>query len=246
MRRLKLVPRRWARSQMDSSVGASPQAARLRSPRWSDFRLWVGIALIVASMFAGARLLSQGSDAVTVWAAERDLSVGAQQLQLRPVTVSLGSVEADYLPATEQPTGALQVPIAEGELIPRSALAAPESEPTRKVTVGVDPMHAPVGLLPGDVVDIWSTPKPDTGLGGGTGSPDPFLVLSGVSVDHVAEDSLGLSGQFAVVLQVRPDDVLEVVKAARMGSVDLVTVPVESQLSANVADDQPNLSAAER
>lgn len=245
MRIPRLTPRRRNTEQRDASLGNSPKATRLRSRRWGDLRLWVGMALIVASMFAGARLLSQGTDSVTVWQAQRDLSVGSQNVQLRPVTVSLGSVEGDYLPATEQPVGALRFPIREGELIPRSAFGSPEVGPTRMVTVGVDPMHAPVGLQPGDIVDVWSTPAADASVGETGRAVEPVLVLSNVSVDHVADDAMGISGQFAVVLRVHPREVAELVRAARIGAVDLITVPVDSQYDDDSSAAGTGLTAAQ-
>lgn len=179
-------------------------------------------------MFVGARLLSQGSDAVAVWQAERDLSVGSQEWSLRPVTVALGSAFDDYVPVTEQPQGRLRVPVAAGDLLPRSALGSVQEEPTRTVTVGVDPLHAPVDLAPGDVVDVWSTPAAPSGIGE-AGGLEPTLVISDVHVEDIASDSLGVGGQMAVVLTVAPERVVDVVRAARIGSVDLVAVPVQSQ-----------------
>jgi hypothetical protein len=219
------------------STAAPPSAVRLRSPRWSDVRLWLGVGLLIASMFIGARLMSQGSDTIAVWQAERELSVGSTQWQLRPVTVSLGAASADYVPVTEQPTGVLRVPVAAGDLLPRSAFGSPERGPTRTVTVGVDPLHAPVDLTVGDVVDVWSTPEVDSLVAGSDIPPEPVLVLPSVSVQEVAADSLGVGGEMAVVLSVQPEQVASIVSAGRIGAVDLVRVPTDSQLLAEVAVD---------
>ncbi|HEV8023734.1 MAG TPA: hypothetical protein VGP37_02470 [Candidatus Nanopelagicales bacterium] len=207
-----------------------PRAVRFRSPRWGDVRLWLGVGLLIASMFVGARVLSQGSDTIAVWQAERDLSVGSQQWALRPVTVALGDASGDYVPVTEQPAGTLRVPVAAGDLLPRSALGTGDQGPTRTVTVGVDPLHAPVGLAPGDVVDIWSTPAADSVIGSSGASLEPTLVLSEVSVEQVGADSLGVGGEMAVVVAVDPQLVADVVRAGRIGAVDLVRVPVDSQV----------------
>ena len=220
---------RTATPASSPGIAAAPRAQRLRSPRWSDLRLWLGVGLLIVSMFVGARLLSQGSDTIAVWQAERDLSVGSREWELRPATVSLGAATSDYVPVTEQPTGMLRVPVAAGDLLPRSALGEPIDGPRRTVTVGVDPLHAPVGLAPGDVVDVWSTPAADSMIGAEGESLEPRLVLANVSVEHVASDSLGVGGQMAVVLTVAPEQVPEVVRAGRIGAVDLVRVPVDSQ-----------------
>jgi FixJ family two-component response regulator len=74
---------------------------------------------------------------------------------------------------------------------------------------------------------------------------DPVLVLPNVSVDHVANDSMGISGQFAVVLRVHPQDVAELVRAARIGAVDLITVPVDSQYDDDASASSTGLTAAQ-
>lgn len=184
--------------------------------------------LLVASMFAGARLLSQDSETITVWQAGRDLAAGATVQDLRPVTVALGSAETDYVPVDEQPTGRLQYPLAAGELLARSALSSAGELPSRIITVGVDPLHAPVDLAPGERVDVWATPSDTTFLedpaqaqGITTG---PRLALESVLVEHVGSDALG--GQVAVVLRVQPEQVPDIVSATRSGSIDLVKIPM--------------------
>lgn len=223
----KLAFRRgWRRRSGQDAVAASATPAhRIRAPRWSDVRLWIGVILVVGSMFAGARLLSHGSQTIAVWQAERDLSVGSEQWQLRPVSVSLGAAADDYIPAIEQPVGTLRVPVNAGELVPRSAFEESSFGPTRKVTVGVDPLHAPIDLHAGDVVDVWSTGT----AASGEVEVDPQLVLEKVSVEQVGDGVGGMGGQLAVVLRVQPQDVSSLVRAARSGAVDLVTVPLDAQ-----------------
>jgi len=67
--------------------------------------------------------------------------------------------------------------------------------------------------------------------------PEPVLVLPSVSVQEVAADSLGVGGEMAVVLSVQPEQVASIVSAGRIGAVDLVRVPTDSQLLAEVAVD---------
>lgn len=193
-------------------------------------RLWLGLVLVVGSMFAGAHLMSQDAPTVTVWQASRDLSAGAPALHLQPVTVALGSVSGEYLPVEELPTGQLRFPVAEGELIPRSALEDASDEPTRIVTIGVDPLHAPIDLTAGDRLDVWSTPS-DNPMGGPVSSADvglgPSLVLENVLVELVSADSMG--SRLAVVVRVAPEDVASLVQASRAGVIDLVSVPAVSQ-----------------
>lgn len=44
--------------------------------------------MITMAMAAGALVLSAGDDTVTVWRAERDLSVGSRPVHLAPASVS--------------------------------------------------------------------------------------------------------------------------------------------------------------
>lgn len=174
--------------------------------------------------------MSQDAPTVTVWQASRDLSAGAPALHVQPVTVALGSVSDDYLTADEQPAGQLRFPIAEGELIPRSALEDLSTGPTRIVTIGVDPLHAPIDVAAGDRVDVWSTPS-DNPMTGPVSSADlaigPSLVLENVLVELVSADSMG--SRLAVVVRVSPEDVASLVQASRAGVIDLVSVPALSQ-----------------
>lgn len=180
-------------------------------------------------MFIGAHVLSQDSPTVTVWQASRDLSIGATPTHLQPVTVALGSVASDYVSVDVQPVGRLRIPITEGELLPRSALVTDTEQASRIVTIGVEPLHAPIDLASGDRVDVWSTAEQGASPVAG---PEvlaalPTLVLANVLVEAVSVDSMG--GQLAVVVRVAPDQVATLVQAARAGSVDLVSVPSLSQ-----------------
>ena len=203
---------------------ADRPALRMRMPRWTDFRLWLGLVVVVGAMFVGARVLSAGSETVTVWQATRDLSQGAAIADVRPVTVALGDASEDYIPADEAVSGVVLWPVAAGELVPRRALGAGGLTGMRLVTVPVDPLHLPPGVMPGDLVDIWATPG-----GGANVVPVPQLVIPNVSVASVAEDTVGIGGQIAVVLTVGEADVPRLVTAMRGGDLDLVAVPLASQ-----------------
>jgi hypothetical protein len=179
-------------------------------------------------MFAGAKLLSQESEAITVWQVGRDLSAGAEAIDLKPITVALGQAQEDYFSVDEIPTGRLRFPVESGELLPRSAMTGSQQEPSRVITVGVDPFHAPVDVAPGDRVDVWSTPSTSTYLPDSPAndrSPNPRLALESVLVERVESDSLG--GRKAVVLRVRPKNVGDLVRASRSGTIDLIKVPVQ-------------------
>lgn len=201
------------RSSADAAV---PRVRRMGRATWGDARLWLGLALVAASMLVGARLMADGDDTVTVLRATRDLSVGARLDGLVAVRMPRDAAQ----PYLDQPIdGVLRWPVLAGELVPRSAVATSPPEPTRAVTVPVDPLHAPPALQPGDRVDVWSSPA--------DGSGPPLLVLAAVPVASASPEQ-GLGGEIGVVLDVPMDDVAGIVAAARSGVVDLVAVPAAS------------------
>lgn len=209
------------------SAGEStiPSARRIARWQWRDLRLWFGLALIVVSMLAGARLLSSSQESVTVWRAVRDLAPGAVP-EVEPVTVVLGDSASAYAVASTPLAGRMRMPVAAGALIPAGATASVETAQSRQVTVAVDPLHAPVDLAAGDIVDVWATPS---SAGQSTGVP--VLVLPKALVLQSSPDALGVAGQLAVVIEVAADEVTQVVTAVRTGQVDLVEVPLSGTTS---------------
>lgn len=206
----------------DGGTVAAPAATRQRTARFSDLRLWLGILLLVGSTAAGSLLLSRGEDTVTVWRTTRDLAPGIAPTGLEPVAVSPDLAGEGYARPGDVLEGHLRWPITSGGLLPLAALDAAPRPKTRQVTVPVDPLHAPVALQSGDLVDVWSMPRPD---GGSPGGQSPSLVLPAAVVTSVAEDAIGIGGEIAVVLEVPAAVVASVVAATRTGVVDLVAVP---------------------
>ncbi len=191
--------------------------------RWRDGRLWLGVALIIVSMLVGSRVLSHSDERITVWRATHDLSVGALPTDLEPVAVTLGDSSAGYVRANRDPEGVLVHPVAAGELLPSAALGSADRAVMRVVTLPVEPLHSPVGLIPGDRVDIWATPSESSMPG------ISQLVEKSVSVAAIATDSMGVGGEIGVAVQIPEDRADALITAVRGGSIDLVSVPIEAQ-----------------
>ena len=209
-----------------TAIAAAQPARRLRRAGIGDLRLWLGLVLVIGSVLLGARLLGAEDDTVLVLRATRDLAVGSPLGGLASVRVDRAAAGDGYL--VEPPAdGVLRWPIAAGELVPKSAVGEAFVEQVREVTIPVDPLHAPPGLQLGDLVDIWSSPRESE-------PGEPSLVLAGVTVAAVPADELGIGGDMGVVLAVPADRVANVVLASRAGVVDLVAVPVRSQLPRDV------------
>jgi hypothetical protein len=189
----------------------------------ADGRLWLGAALVVASMAAGAMVVNAGNDTVMVLRATRDLPVGSAPTDLAPVAVTRAVADSYVVGAV--PAGrVLRWPVQAGDLLPASALTEPDVQPLREVTVPVDPLHAPMELAMGDRVDVWVSPRLDA-----RDAATPRRVLTDVAVVTSAADRVGLGGEVAVVLAVPETEVPDLVLAARSGVVDLVAVPLGGQ-----------------
>ena len=237
-----------------SDTPASPRASRLPTPGWLDGRLVLGVLLVLVSVVVGARTLSAADRSALVWAATTDLTAGSQLTRgdLEPVRVRLFESGGRYLRAdSEPPVGyVVRRGIGNGELLPRDALGTPQADVDyRLVTVPVETGHYPPTLQDDQRVDLWVTPQldpgPAAGAAPGTATPSPERadqgaalalqgaqqVLTSVVVVHgPSRDDLAVGGSTVpVVLQVRPDQVEDVVSAMGLGRLDLVRVPRQAE-----------------
>lgn len=197
-----------------STLGISddtPAAARTRSPGWRDPRLWVGIAIIAASVLIGARVYASADDTVQVWALADDVEAGQTldpgQLVSRRVHLSDDEL-ALYLAVDEELPAdlTLQRPVGAGELLPRGALGASPLAGTVDVSLPVDPLRVPGSLAPGSVVDVWLVPRLDDDARAGA---DDVLALDDVTVTDAPApgESLAPTGERQVVVAVPEDEV---------------------------------------
>ncbi len=239
-----------------SDPPASPRASRLATPSWLDGRLVLGVLLVLVSVVVGARVLSSADRSTLVWAASKELTAGTLLAagDLEPVRVRLFESAAQYVGADGPPPVGYVVRsgLGAGELLPQGALTEPErGAELRLVTVPVEAGHYPPSLRDDQRVDLWVTPElaaqaPDDGAAATrptAAAPGPLVlrgaqqVLSQVVVaSGPVEDELAAAGgTVPIVLQVRPDDVDEVVSAMGLGRLDLVRVPREDEATGDVA-----------
>jgi hypothetical protein len=174
--------------------------------QWRDWRVLVGVLVLLASTALGARLVASSDDTSLTWAAARTLVPGTpvQQDDLVAVPVRLqgqnpylsGAVPQGYVVARE---------VAQGELVPAEAVvpAATLATPTRLVAVAVEPTSLPGRLGAGDRVDVWAAPD---ALGDGQGSAE--LIVADVAVVDVPSADAGFagSGRQSVVVAVAAQD----------------------------------------
>lgn len=190
---------------------ASPAASRLPRRRWRDWRLVLGLVMVLGSAVAGSYLVSTASDTVDVWAAAADLAEGEplRASDLVAVPVRIEAAQNPYLAGPIPDSYLLVRPVGAGELLPSSAVA-PRSEAagvTRLVAVSLDGGAVPGPLAVGDRVDVWVVPRSTATLAASPddpGSDVATLLVAGVSVASVPEEDVGFAtaiDQDSVVLR---------------------------------------------
>lgn len=214
----------------------SPRASRLATSRWLDARLVVGVVLVLLAVVAGARLFAAADRYTEVYVARHALVPG-EHLSAGDLSVGqvrFGGEGHSYVAASGQPPVGYLVTryVGPGEFVPIAAVSASAADATtsRFVTVPVVPGHLADDLAPGDLVDVYLTPK----VGSEARVPPPVQVLAAVAVDSYDDGSSSLSGgsTVSVVLAVPADRVADVVHAVESGTIDLVRVPAAAAGSA--------------
>ena len=205
-------------------------AARLHLPSWRDGRLLLGVALLLASVAVGARVVAAADDTVPVYAARDVLPTGSPLTPDRLVVarVHLSGTDARYLDARRPPPadGILLRGVGRGELVPTSAVGSAALLSTRPVSVPLDGA-VPEGLVAGGLVDVWASPRRrETGTAAAFGTPR--LLAQQVEVFHVTEpgDGLSVGRQSAVELLLRQTELPLVLDALANGArTSVVPVP---------------------
>lgn len=175
-----------------------PPATRARPPGWRDPRLWVGVAIVAASVLAGARILGAADDAVTVWAAAGDLAPGAEVSREDLVATSVRFDDASDLARYLRAGAALPQErhllrgLGEGELVPAAALGSAADTGTVSISLAFAAELVPSGIGTGSVVDLWVVPADSAG--GRRVEPEPGPVLTDVVVIDAPQAADGLGG----------------------------------------------------
>jgi hypothetical protein len=141
----------------------APPAARAGRPGWRDPRLWIGVALVAASVVAGGRVLGGADHTIEVWVASADLAEG-QPLTEADLTVRRVRFDQDadaeryLLVGSELPADAtLSRAVGDGELVPQAALGAPDDD-LLEVPIWAPSDAIPASVGAGSTVDVWVTP----------------------------------------------------------------------------------------
>lgn len=208
----------------------APSAGRVGSPGWRDPRLWIGVALVAASVVIGVRVLGSADDTVEVWAVRADLALGQQVTEEDLVARSIGFADdgdrdrylavGDELP--EQAT--LNRSIGSGELLPAAALEEADGQ-LLDVPLSLPSAGVPPDLRPGTVIDVFITPPPGSGK-----KVDPAPALEDVVVTAAPkpDETFGATAERQVVVGVEEKDadgIAAVLAAAKDGRLAIVGDP---------------------
>jgi hypothetical protein len=154
-------------------------ARRRRVP--FDPRVLIGILLVLASVGGVVAVVTANDRTVPVYAAAQPLVPGTRITPdaVRVARVRLGVAEGRYLAAPLPQDGVVVTrSVAEGELVPLSALGAAAS--VTDVSVVVPLTTKPAATVgPGSVVDLWAAAK---ATGSGEKAPPPHVLVSAATV----------------------------------------------------------------
>lgn len=159
--------------------------ARTRRTVGLDPRLLIGVVLVIASVAGVYAVVTATDRSVLVLAAVSTVSPGDRvyAADLRPTSVQLGDASDRYLVAKDVPADGLLVTraVAEGELVPRSAVGSAASIRFASIVVTVSGQLSK-SIIPGVVVDVWSAAEAEHGVYG-----PPVVLVGSATVVRVVE-----------------------------------------------------------
>jgi hypothetical protein len=189
-------------SRPPAQPAAAPVARRVRTPRWLDLRLLLGVLLVLGSVLLGARVVGAADATVPVWSVTGDLAAGTvlSAEDLTAVDVRLDAAAAGYLSTTTDPEGrTLSRAVGAGELLPRAALE--ETTELVQVALPVQAGWVPPALRRGQLADVYAVADPAAGAAG-VADGSVGLVVSGAPVQSVTGRSEGVLSTPTTTVQV--------------------------------------------
>ncbi|MFC6287907.1 hypothetical protein ACFP3Q_09455 [Nocardioides sp. GCM10027113] len=185
---------------------------------------------------AGARVVGAADDSVSVWAVADDVGAGelltAEDLVAERVRFADPDQLALYLPVSDALPADTRLSrgLAEGELVPRSALASAADLDGVQLPIAVEPGRVPPSVAPGSVVDVYLTPgdadRGTAGRGGAGGLDAGRPVLSAATVLEVPplDDGFAAAGTRQLVLDVPEEDAARYFRAVGGLTAPVLTV----------------------
>lgn len=192
-----------------TTLGVSEPVPALRSrpPTWRDPRLWIGIAILAASVLLGAKVLAGADDMASVWAVAAEHAEGDAltegDLVARQVRFAAAEDRGRYLLADQALPADLHLlrGLGAGELVPRSALGPASASGLLTVPIGLPSLAVPPAVHAGSRVDVWVTEETE----GGRAVARPLLRDVVVVAAPATTDGFGATGDRQLVLGVPQD-----------------------------------------
>lgn len=185
----------------------SPTPRRVRRPSWFDLRLVLGIALVLAAVLIGAKVVSNARHTEQELAVTRDLAAGVtlRETDLQVVDAQLPGHARVYVTDKTKAIGkVLARPLAKGELLPAAVLGVSPARTTVNVPFAAD---AAPRLSRGQRIVVWLSTK----------SCPSIVLLPEVTVQdvHAADPGTFASGGTGqdVVLSIAPELAKRMVEA---------------------------------
>jgi hypothetical protein len=152
---------------------------------WFDPRFAIGLLLIVASVAGVVGIVGAADSSVLVYAAREPLAPGdrVDSDDLVGTSVRLAGAERLYLVPDDLPDDGLVVTkaVAEGELVPASAVGSTEGERQTSIVVEVSGELAE-SVEAGSTVDVWSARESTGGV-----FDAPVVIVSGATVVRLVD-----------------------------------------------------------
>jgi hypothetical protein len=213
-----------------AAVPPGPAPRRVRTPRWLDLRLVLGVLLVLGSVLLGARAVGAADATVAVWAAATDLAAGSEltAADLVPLDVRLDEAAGAYVSTGTDPAGrTLGRAVHAGELLPLSSLEEPGN--LVHLALPVQSGYVPPDLDRGQLVDVYAVDDAAAGAPAGEAA-GVTLVVARAPVQALSGRSDGVlsaaTTTVQVVVAVAADDAPKILTA--VGGRPLVVVVHES------------------
>ncbi len=196
-----------------------PVAGRLRRPSWRDPRLLIGV-LLIAMAVAGVGYTVNVADATEPYFAARGTLTPGEALSESNVVIVHVRVDGSrYVSAVGAPPFGSVVArvVADGELLPASAVVAGDSLDVRVIAV---PTSLPLArdVVPGSEVDVWLASS-------AADAPSTEMIVSDAIVAEVDTDAGGFSsGSSSTVHLTVPAASVEALLAAIASGGDIAIV----------------------
>lgn len=199
-----------------SKVSIVPQATSMRK----DFRLWVGVVLIISASLLGGKLFNQASHRVPAAVVISSLGKGSiiRSSDVQLINVAVPN-DVQIVTTLEQVVGMTTTQdLSAGSLLNPSSLSTESDGSLRSISIPIKAGHLPA-VMYGSLVDIWFTPGLD-----GAQVPGPSQLLAANVIVGSVPELQDSSLDTAITVRISEQSVAPVMQALRDGSIDIAIV----------------------